>query len=74
LLPEISRVVLLILIADFVAALLSIALTLAAVFYPPWLILSEILSWPAGPANVRPAGLTNVGSARLTDARRAWTA
>ena len=53
LLPETARVVLLILIANLVAALIAIVLPLTAVLDAPGLVLSKIIAGCAGAADIR---------------------
>jgi hypothetical protein len=58
LLPEISRVVLVILIANFVAALLPVILPLPAIFNSTGPILGKVIAGRAGPASIWSAGTT----------------
>src|SRR5439155_4087352 len=66
LLPEIARIVLLILIANFVAALIAIVLPLTAVLDAPGLILSKVIAGCARPADI--------GCARSAEIRSSWSA
>jgi len=54
-LPEVAGVVVLILIADFVAPLVTVALTLAAIFNSIGAILGHILPSSSRPASVCPS-------------------
>jgi hypothetical protein len=71
LLPKVARIVLVILVMDFVAALLPRLLPLAAVFNSPWLILLKIVARRTRPTGIGPSGLTEIRCPRSTDIRRA---
>jgi hypothetical protein len=61
LLPKVARIVLVILVVDFIAALLPRCLTFAAVIDSFWTILLKIISRRTRPTGIGPSGLTEIG-------------
>jgi hypothetical protein len=51
--PEVARIVFVVLIANLVASLLAVTLPLAAVLDAVGAVLSEVIAWCSGTADIR---------------------